>query len=105
MKNSLRSSASHACVVALLGLSAFALTAQTPTSRIVGAANAFLTTLTETQRKSVLYAFDDEQQRVRWSNFPMAMVPRAGICFKEMTPAQLQPRTGSSVFRSQQARL
>jgi len=62
--------------------------AQTATSRIVSAANAFLSTLDEKQRLSVLFAFDDEEQRVRWSNFPISIVPRAGLPFKDMTPAQ-----------------
>jgi hypothetical protein len=35
-----------------------------------------------------LFAFDDEQQRKRWSNFPISIVPRAGISLKEMNPAQ-----------------
>src|SRR5262249_43125752 len=61
---------------------------QTPTSRIVSAANAFLSTLDEKQRQSLLFAFDDQEQRVRWSNLPVAMVPRVGVPFKDMTAAQ-----------------
>jgi hypothetical protein len=72
----------------LLCLSAVASMAQTATSRIVSAANTFLSTLNEQQRRSVLFAFDDEQQRQRWSNFPTVMVPRGGISLKEMNPAQ-----------------
>ena len=72
----------------LIFLSWGAATAQTATSRIVSAANIFLSTLDDKQRQSVLFAFDDEQQRKRWSNFPIAMVPRAGISMKEMNPAQ-----------------
>ena len=62
--------------------------AQTATSRIVNAANTFLATLDQKQRQSVLFAFDDEQQRKRWSNLPTGAVPRAGIGLKDMTPAQ-----------------
>jgi hypothetical protein len=51
-------------VSCLLGSS---LGAQTATSRIVNAANTFLSALEEKQRHSVLFRFDDEQQRVRWS--------------------------------------
>ena len=65
-----------------------AATAQTGTTRIVGAANAFLSTLDAKQRQSVMYAFDDEKQRATWSNFPTAMVPRGGISLKEMTAVQ-----------------
>jgi Protein of unknown function (DUF3500) len=46
--------------------------AQTATSRIVSAANSFLSTLEQKQRQSVLFAFDDEKQRVRWSNLPVS---------------------------------
>ena len=62
--------------------------AQTATSRIVNAAKSFLATLDEQQRQSVLFAFDDEQQRKRWSNLPTTMVARGGISLKEMNPAQ-----------------
>src|SRR5215470_13352283 len=70
----------------LLSLSCVA--AQTATSRIVSAANAFLSTLDDKQRQSALFAFDDEQQRKRWSNLPISMVPRAGISLGDMTVAQ-----------------
>jgi hypothetical protein len=63
--------------------------AQTPTARIVSAANAYLKTLDDKQRQSVLFAYDDEEQRKRWSNFPISIVPRAGIAVKDMSPAQL----------------
>jgi hypothetical protein len=72
----------------LFSLSLASSVAQTPTSRIVGAANAFLSTLEDKQRQNVLFAFDDEQQRKRWSNLPVAMVPRSGLSMGEMTSAQ-----------------
>jgi hypothetical protein len=72
----------------LISLSLAAAIAQTATSRIVSAANTFLSTLDQKQRQSVLFAFDDEQQRKRWSNLPTGAVPRGGISLKEMTPAQ-----------------
>jgi hypothetical protein len=55
---------------------------------MVSAANKFLATLSEQQRKSVLYAFDDDEQRARWSNFPTGFVPRGGISLKEMNATQ-----------------
>lgn len=72
-------------VICLLGSGA---AAQTATSRIVSAANAFLSTLDEKQRKSVQFAFDDEQQRVRWSNLPVRMVSRAGLSLGELNAPQ-----------------
>ena len=72
----------------LIGLSLTAAGAQTATSRIVSAANTFLSTLDQKQRQNVLFAFDDEQQRARWSNFPTVMVRRAGIGLKDVNPTQ-----------------
>lgn len=62
--------------------------AQTATSQIVGAANAFLSTLDEKQRKSVLFSFDDEQQRARWSNLPVRMSRLAGLSLGELSASQ-----------------
>ena len=58
------------------------------TARIVNAAESFLSTLDADQRKHVLYAFNDNEQRQRWSNFPTGVVPRGGISFKQMTAPQ-----------------
>jgi hypothetical protein len=74
--------------LAVVCLSMAAATTQTATSRLVSAANAFLSTLDEKQRKSVLFAFDDERQRARWSNLPVSFAPRAGVSLKEMNTAQ-----------------
>jgi hypothetical protein len=71
----------------LIALSVAAL-AQSPTAKIVNAANAFLATLDQKQRQNVSFAFDDEQQRTRWSNFPVQMVKRAGLSMGELAPAQ-----------------
>ena len=72
----------------LIGSSFAVSRPDTATSRIVTAANNFLSSLNEKQRQSVLYAFDDEKQRATWSNFPTSFVPRGGIPLKGMTPAQ-----------------
>jgi hypothetical protein len=74
--------------LALICLSVGTSVAETATARIVGAANAFLSSLDEKQRQSVLFAFDDAKQRVRWSNLPTTMVPRAGLSMKELNAAQ-----------------
>src|SRR5580692_4251575 len=75
-------------VLSVFFLSLGAAMAQTATSRIVKAVNSFLLTLDDKQRQNVMFAFDDEQQRKRWSNLPTGAVPRGGISLKEMTPAQ-----------------
>jgi Protein of unknown function (DUF3500) len=83
-----RKPTSAVAALACAFLSTSAAVAQTPTAKIVSAANAFLATLDQKQRQTVLFAFNDEQQRARWSNFPVGAVPRGGISLKEMSPAQ-----------------
>jgi hypothetical protein len=75
-------------ILAVTGLAASVSVAQSTTPRIVGAAKAFLSMLDEKQRKSVLFAFDDTQQRARWSNLPVKMVPRAGLSLGELNVSQ-----------------
>ncbi|HTY85468.1 MAG TPA: DUF3500 domain-containing protein [Silvibacterium sp.] len=62
--------------------------AQSSTENVVRAADKFLATLSPEQRKKVEYAYDDEEQRVRWSNLPTGFVPRGGISLKQMSPVQ-----------------
>src|SRR6201999_696456 len=62
--------------------------AMAATAQIVAAANAFLATLDDKQRAAVLYQFDDEKQRARWSNFPTGFVRRGGLSMAELTDAQ-----------------
>ena len=79
------------CSLVMLAAASLPLIAATPaneTAKIVSAANAFLASLDAGQRRSVMYAFDDQQQRARWSNLPTGFVPRGGIALKDMTPAQ-----------------
>lgn len=79
---------STVCALLVICLWISGAAAQTATARIVSAANAFLSTLDEKQRKSVMFAFDDEQQRVRWSNLPTRMSRRAGLSLGELSPSQ-----------------
>lgn len=74
--------------LALMCLPVNAPMAQTATSRVASAANTFLSTLDQKQRQTVLFPFDDEKQRARWSNLPTTMVPRSGLSLKELNPAQ-----------------
>ena len=75
-------------VFTLLSISTVTTVAQNPTEKIVTAANSFLSTLDNGQRQKVLYSFDDDAQRARWSNFPTPIVPRGGIDVKQMTLRQ-----------------
>jgi Protein of unknown function (DUF3500) len=72
-------------LVVLSSKSAKANTPQSATSEIVEDANAFRVTLSEKQRSAVLYKFDDDQQRVRWSNSPTGFVPRGGLSLEELS--------------------
>lgn len=76
------------CAAIWICMPAGAAVAQTATSRAVSAANKFLATLDQKQRHSVLFAFDDEKQRARWSNLPTTMVPRAGLKMGDLSAAQ-----------------
>ncbi len=75
-------------ILGTLSLIAVSAVAQNPTDKIVTAANNFLSTLDQKQRQSVMYSFDDNKQRARWSNFPTGFIPRGGINLRSMTPAQ-----------------
>lgn len=61
---------------------------QTTTARIVTAANAFLATLDPQQRQRTQFAFDDAQQRTRWSNFPTSVVRRGGVGLVDLSATQ-----------------
>lgn len=76
-----------AAVFLSLTVSSVAQTTAT-SARIVSAADAFLSTLDATQRQSVLYDFNDNAQRARWSNFPTGVVPRGGLNFRQMSAPQ-----------------
>ncbi len=82
----------RACLFGLICLAATGAAtgamAQTVSSRMTAAANAFLATLDAGQKKNVSFAFDDEQQRKRWSNLPVKMVPRAGLHLGALNAAQ-----------------
>jgi len=62
--------------------------AQTSVAKVTAAANDFLARLDDKQRQSVIYAFDDDDQRRRWSNFPTGFIPRGGISLRSMTAPQ-----------------
>ena len=75
-------------IAVTLAASGNAAGAQQPTARIVSAANRFLATLDQQQRSAVSFTFDDDAQRVRWSNFPVRMTPRAGLKLGDLNAAQ-----------------
>jgi hypothetical protein len=93
MNARLRATARTLAVTALICLSTTVATAQTPTGRVVRAANAFLATLDASQKQRVLFAFDDDKQRVRWSNLPVRTTPRSGLSMGELSELQRSAAT------------
>jgi Protein of unknown function (DUF3500) len=58
------------------------------TGKTVAAARAFLATLDDAGRANVSFAFDDNQQKAKWSNFPAGMFERNGLRIGDLKPAQ-----------------
>lgn len=58
------------------------------TAKIVQAAETFIGTLNDAQRSKAMFAFDDAEQRTRWSNLPVTMVPRRGLRMGDLKQEQ-----------------
>lgn len=52
------------------------------------AAQAFLDTLSDEEKETVLYDYDDETKTTSWSNFPVTFVERAGLNLADLTDEQ-----------------
>ena len=63
-------------------------TSQSATPKIVAAANAFVATLSSTQKSSVLFAWSNTAQKQRWSNLPQGAFQRAGLMWGNLSAAQ-----------------
>jgi hypothetical protein len=87
MKTSMRRFRVIAALV-LMGAPMRGAFAQTPTSRAVTAAKGFLASLDAQQRARVVFAYDDDKQRMRWSNFPTGIFQRAGLSLKDLNATQ-----------------
>jgi hypothetical protein len=59
-----------------------------PTAKIARTADVFLQTLDSSQRQKLVFRFDDDEQRARWSNLPTGMVPRRGLRMGGLTAPQ-----------------
>jgi hypothetical protein len=55
---------------------------------VVKAASAFLETLDAAQRQSVLFSFDNIEQRRRWSNLPAGLFQRKGLRWGDLNEEQ-----------------
>src|SRR5438067_556393 len=71
-----------------------AQTSSSITSTIVASANGFLSSLDEGQRSKLLFDFNDAAQRVKWSNLPTTMTPRAGLKMGDLSQAQREAAMG-----------
>lgn len=58
------------------------------TVKVVAAANALLATLDDSQRSKLLFKFNDEAQRVKWSNLPSGIFERAGLRIGDLKKEQ-----------------
>ncbi len=63
-------------------------------SKILASANGFLSSLDEGQRSKVLFEFNDAAQRMKWSNLPTTMVPRAGLKMGDLSGPQRKAAMG-----------
>ncbi len=62
--------------------------ADATTQKVVAAANAFLQTLSSTQKSKVLFEWSDAAQKTKWSNLPIGIFQRNGIKLGDMSSAQ-----------------
>lgn len=62
--------------------------AQDTTPKIVAAANAFVATLSATEKSTGLFDWSNTAQKQRWSNFPPAGFKRAGLMWGNLSEAQ-----------------
>jgi hypothetical protein len=65
-----------------------AASAESPTARAVAAANAFLKSLSSSQRASAQYAFASSSKASGWSNLPVSLVQRNGVAIGSLSSSQ-----------------
>lgn len=65
-----------------------ASTTEETISSTAEAAQAFLDTLSDEEKETVLYDYDDETKTTSWSNFPVTFVERAGLNLADLTDEQ-----------------
>lgn len=62
--------------------------AEDQTVKVVAAANALLETLSDSEKAVTQFKFNDEQQRLRWSNLPTGIFERKGLRMGDLKPEQ-----------------
>lgn len=58
-------------------------------AKVVAAAEVLLGRLSETERTNTLFMFNDEEQRLRWSNLPSGIFERRGLRMGDLKPEQI----------------
>jgi hypothetical protein len=76
--------------VVLASVGVHGLLADDQTDKVVNAANALLSTLDESGKAQVQFKFNDEQQRLRWSNLPTGIFERRGLRMGDLKPQQAE---------------
>lgn len=66
-----------------------AAAADSQTAKVTKAANAFLRTLSASQRRSVQYAFSSAKKKSGWSNLPTSLVARNGLAIDDLSTTQV----------------
>ncbi len=64
------------------------VSAEDATIQVVFAAEALLDILDESQRSTLLFDFDDNDQRERWSNLPTGIVERSGLRMGDLSQSE-----------------
>ena len=60
------------------------------TVKVVAAANALLETLSDSEKAATQFKFNDEEQRLRWSNLPTGIFERKGLRMGDLKPEQAE---------------
>ncbi|MFO1064369.1 MAG: DUF3500 domain-containing protein [Pirellulales bacterium] len=75
-------------VQSLVTSAAYAETPAEVTQKVVAAADSLIGKLSKEQQAKVQFAFDDEEQRRRWSNLPTGIVRREGLRMGDLSAEQ-----------------
>ena len=59
------------------------------TVRVVAAAEELLATLSDDERAKTIFKFNDEEQRLRWSNLPTGIFERKGLRMGDLKQEQI----------------
>lgn len=63
---------------------------QATIAQTTAAVEAFMSTLSDEQKETLLYDYTDETKNTSWSNFPVTFVQRSGLNLHDLTDEQKQ---------------